>query len=122
MKSRTSTVLHQFPGLNSRQLPSSFALFESPSVPSMAPLPRLHHLSCSVVRWCVAVCAPPCLWLGRDRRKPAFVELARELSVDMRPDQGAECMRELKIFALAAHRAVLGQESFFDDIGKQFRV
>jgi hypothetical protein len=31
-------------------------------------------------------------------------------------------MRELKIFALAARRAVLGQESFLDDIGKQFRV
>jgi hypothetical protein len=40
----------------------------------------------------------------------------------MRSDQGAECMRELKIFALAARRAVLGQVSFFDDIGTQLRV
>src|SRR5262245_16162723 len=39
MKSRTSTVLHQLPGLKSRQHRSSFALFENPAVPSMASSP-----------------------------------------------------------------------------------
>src|SRR4029077_14710987 len=107
--------------------------FENPADPSMAPLPRLDSFVL-VVRGAslpaqskrvsganlVSVRAPPCLRLGRDRREPALVQFARELSIDTGPYQSFECMRVLKIFALAAHRAVLGQESFLDNISKQF--
>src|SRR5688572_11060385 len=72
--------------------------------------------------WHLSVRAPPCRRLGRNGRQPALVQPPGELSVDIRSDQGAECMRELNVFALAADRAILGQEAFFHEISKQLRV
>src|SRR5262245_53751827 len=48
----------------------------------------------------------------RDRTKPAFVQLSRERLVDMGTDQSVERMRDLRIFAVAPHRPLLGQEFF----------
>src|SRR6187431_2313729 len=65
---------------------------------------------------------PPAFRLSRQRRQPVLVLLSRQLAIDMRPDQAAECAVHLPVFALARFRAVLGQEFLVDDIGEQLRI
>jgi hypothetical protein len=57
--------------------------------------------------------------VGRSQR---LCSLRARFSINVRVDQSLKRMRELNIFSLAAHGAVPGQKSFFEDIGKQFRI